>query len=375
MLRTINYRAITPARVTSPRSDSKRKRDMPHFVHVRATQPKANTAANAHLLQRGTEPPDRAQITAREPREPLAPLQARAAASRPGLAPLGADGTRSGRARGAPARGSVRPPSRQRGRAEERSGARPPPPPRAPPFPPAPPRALPTAVPLASQSAQYLLSSSRSSLARMAWCCSFCFCAFSRHERVAMAAASGSPRARRRREAGPGTAGVTALPPWRGTGCRQHPLPRPELLADASARAPRLGGRGAATNSAAGPSAATSGREGAVELRRGAGRARGSAHGTRLPSGIHPPRGGRSGAPPGCPEGRAGLAGRGSGALWGSVRSRVAPPGRDSHRTEAVPALSVLVESATQEYFLCQFIPRFFFFFNVTLLERAEAYI
>lgn len=45
------------------------------------------------------------------------------------------------------------------------------------------------AVPLASQSAQYLLSSSRSSLARMAWCCSFCFCAFSRQERVAMAAA------------------------------------------------------------------------------------------------------------------------------------------------------------------------------------------
>lgn len=44
----------------------------------------------------------------------------------------------------------------------------------------------PPRVPLASQSAQYLLSSSRSSLARMAWCCSFCFCAFSRQERVAM---------------------------------------------------------------------------------------------------------------------------------------------------------------------------------------------
>lgn len=197
MFRTINYCAIIPAGVTSLRSDSERKRDTPHFVHVRATQPKANTVANANLLQRGTEPPDRAQITAREP---LAPLQGRAAASLPGLAPLGAGGARGGRAGGAPARGSARPPPRQRGRAEERSGARPPPP-RAPPLLAAPPRARPTAVPLASQSAQYLLSSSRSSLARMAWCCSFCFCAFSRHERVAMAATSGSPRARRRREA------------------------------------------------------------------------------------------------------------------------------------------------------------------------------
>lgn len=41
------------------------------------------------------------------------------------------------------------------------------------------PAALPSpgrrSVPLASQSAQYLLSSSLRSLARMAWCCSFCF--------------------------------------------------------------------------------------------------------------------------------------------------------------------------------------------------------
>lgn len=44
------------------------------------------------------------------------------------------------------------------------------------------------ALPLASQSAQYLLSSSLSSLDRMSWCCSFSFCAFSRHERVAIAA-------------------------------------------------------------------------------------------------------------------------------------------------------------------------------------------
>lgn len=52
---------------------------------------------------------------------------------------------------------------------------------------PGPSRPPPRHAPLASQSAQYLLSSSRRSLARMAWCCSFCFCAFSRHERVAMA--------------------------------------------------------------------------------------------------------------------------------------------------------------------------------------------
>lgn len=39
-------------------------------------------------------------------------------------------------------------------------------------------------LPLASQSAQYLLSSSRSSLVRMAWCCSFSFWAFSLSDRV-----------------------------------------------------------------------------------------------------------------------------------------------------------------------------------------------
>lgn len=41
-------------------------------------------------------------------------------------------------------------------------------------------------LPLASQSAQYLLSSSRNILDRMAWCCSFSFCAFSLSERVVM---------------------------------------------------------------------------------------------------------------------------------------------------------------------------------------------
>lgn len=40
--------------------------------------------------------------------------------------------------------------------------------------------------PLASQSAQYLLSSSLSSLDRMVWCCSLSFCAFSLSERVVM---------------------------------------------------------------------------------------------------------------------------------------------------------------------------------------------
>lgn len=75
------------------------------------------------------------------------------------------------------------------------------------------------AVPLASQSAQYLLSSSRSSLARMAWCCSFCFCAFSRQERVAMAA--GLERGR----GGLGTAGDASLLPWRSHGNRRPPAP------------------------------------------------------------------------------------------------------------------------------------------------------
>lgn len=107
-----------------------------------------------------------------------------------------------------------------------------PPPPR--------PAAARPAVPLASQSAQYLLSSSRSSLARMAWCCSFCFCAFSRQERVAMAAGG-------RAAAGPGQAGWAPLGTGRscpgaatGTGCRQPRLPQPELLtaADASASHP-----------------------------------------------------------------------------------------------------------------------------------------
>lgn len=39
-------------------------------------------------------------------------------------------------------------------------------------------------APFASQSAQYLLSSSLSSLDRMAWCCSFSFWAFSLSDRV-----------------------------------------------------------------------------------------------------------------------------------------------------------------------------------------------
>lgn len=47
-----------------------------------------------------------------------------------------------------------------------------------------------------------------------------------------------APRGRGGARLRPGTTEVTALLPWRGTGCRQHPLPRPELLADASARAP-----------------------------------------------------------------------------------------------------------------------------------------
>lgn len=43
-------------------------------------------------------------------------------------------------------------------------------------------------APFASQSAQYLLSSSLSSLDRMAWCCSFSFWAFSLSDRVVMVA-------------------------------------------------------------------------------------------------------------------------------------------------------------------------------------------
>lgn len=91
------------------------------------------------------------------------------------------------------------------------------------PFPPLLP--LPPAVPLASQSAQYLLSSSRSSLARMAWCCSFCFCAFSRHERVAMAAAGPG-----RGSGGRGPGGRRRRCPAAAPGSRQRRLPRPALL-------------------------------------------------------------------------------------------------------------------------------------------------
>lgn len=96
-----------------------------------------------------------------------------------------------------------------------------------------PPRPLPR-VPLASQSAQYLLSSSRSSLARMAWCCSFCFCAFSRQERVAMA---GLERGWERSCPGAAT----------GTGGRERRLPQPDLLADASASLPARRRDGART--------------------------------------------------------------------------------------------------------------------------------
>lgn len=46
----------------------------------------------------------------------------------------------------------------------------------------------PVILPLASQSAQYLLSSSLSILDRMAWCCSFSFWAFSLSDRVVISA-------------------------------------------------------------------------------------------------------------------------------------------------------------------------------------------
>lgn len=127
---------------------------------------------------------------------------------------------------------------------------------------------------------------------------------------AAAAAANGSPRARRReaeaghhRSHGAAALARNRLPPAptssTGTTCGRL---RPRT---------RLNSRGAATNSPAGPSAAPSGREGAPGLRRGAGRVRGSAHEARLLGGIHPPRGSRGGARLGCPEGRAGSAGRG----------------------------------------------------------------
>lgn len=68
-----------------------------------------------------------------------------------------------------------------------------------------------SALPLASQSAQYLLSSSLSSLDRMSWCCSFSFWAFSRQERVAISAAGQGAR----NSYGGGGGGRRQEPGWR----------------------------------------------------------------------------------------------------------------------------------------------------------------